>query len=164
MTLDQMVLCRAVRRGVTRALVSCDVPFGPLQDGPDAAVRAPSTSSRRVGRPVKLDPASSFPDAVRPPRAGIPVWAQFGTPHRLSARGNGRCRGRHGDEGSVDRRGEAPGGGGASLLDFTNSGPVAGPEVAARSDPGDRHWAAARARWSCSIRGCRDWLLRDGCG
>src|SRR5690348_335234 len=40
-TLDQMVLvCRAVRRGVTRALVSCDVPFGPVQEGTDAAVRA----------------------------------------------------------------------------------------------------------------------------
>jgi hypothetical protein len=40
-TLDQMVVvCQAVRRGVTRALVSCDFPFGPLQKGPDAAVRA----------------------------------------------------------------------------------------------------------------------------
>jgi len=34
MTLNQMVLvCQAVRRGVTRALVSCDVPLGPLQEG-----------------------------------------------------------------------------------------------------------------------------------
>src|SRR3989442_7177629 len=40
-TLDHMVLvCQAVRRGVTRALVSCDVPFGPLQESSDAAVRA----------------------------------------------------------------------------------------------------------------------------
>src|SRR5919197_2541573 len=37
---DQMVLvCQAVRRGVRRALVSCDVPFAPLQEGPEAAVR-----------------------------------------------------------------------------------------------------------------------------
>src|SRR3954471_4407969 len=36
-TLDQMLLaCRAVRRGVTRALVSCDMPYGPLQEGIDA--------------------------------------------------------------------------------------------------------------------------------
>jgi 3-methyl-2-oxobutanoate hydroxymethyltransferase len=29
MTLDEMVLvCKAVRRGVTRALVSCDFPYG----------------------------------------------------------------------------------------------------------------------------------------
>ena len=41
-TLDQMILaCQAVRRGVTRALVSCDFPFGPLQEGPDAAGWAP---------------------------------------------------------------------------------------------------------------------------
>src|SRR5206468_3731013 len=40
-TLDQMVLvCRAVRKGVARALVSCDMPFGPLQNGHDAAVEA----------------------------------------------------------------------------------------------------------------------------
>ncbi len=40
-TMDEMlVVCKAVRRGVTRALVSCDVPFGPVQDSPAAAVRA----------------------------------------------------------------------------------------------------------------------------
>src|SRR5260370_37786990 len=31
-TMDEMlVICKAVRRGVKRALVSCDFPFGPLQ-------------------------------------------------------------------------------------------------------------------------------------
>ena len=40
-SLDQMlVACKAVRRGIERALVSCDVPYGPLQDGPSAAVEA----------------------------------------------------------------------------------------------------------------------------
>ena len=40
-TLDEMIIvCGAVRRGVTRALVSCDFPFGPLQEGADSAVRA----------------------------------------------------------------------------------------------------------------------------
>src|SRR5258708_20347289 len=44
-TLDQMILvCRAVRKGVTRALVSCDMPFGPLQESPEAA----SPASRRL--------------------------------------------------------------------------------------------------------------------
>ena len=43
-TLDQMLLaCKAVRRGVDRALVSCDLPYGPLQEGPIVAVRAAST-------------------------------------------------------------------------------------------------------------------------
>ena len=36
---EMLVVCRAVRRGVTRALVSCDFPFGPLQEGVDSAVR-----------------------------------------------------------------------------------------------------------------------------
>src|SRR5262247_1978467 len=40
-TLDEMlVVCKAVRRGVARALVSCDFPFGPLQQGTDCALAA----------------------------------------------------------------------------------------------------------------------------
>src|SRR5436190_9012292 len=37
---EMLVVCKAVRRGVTRALVSCDFPFGPLQEGIDSALRA----------------------------------------------------------------------------------------------------------------------------
>src|SRR6266511_3129511 len=80
-TLDQMVLvCRAVRRGVTRALVSCDVPFGPLHEGTDAAVRAATRLVTEGGADlVKIDAAALSTDAVRTiARAGIPVWAQFG--------------------------------------------------------------------------------------
>src|ERR1700730_1982613 len=76
-TLDEMVLvCRAVRRGVTRALVSCDFPFGPLQEGPDAAVRAAIRLVKEGGADlVKLDAAASFPEAVRAVVcAGVPVW------------------------------------------------------------------------------------------
>src|SRR4029453_14078327 len=40
-TMDEMlVVCKAVRRGVPRALVSCDVPFGPLQEGTAGALKA----------------------------------------------------------------------------------------------------------------------------
>jgi 3-methyl-2-oxobutanoate hydroxymethyltransferase len=40
-TMDQMVIVtQAVRRGAKRALVSCDFPYGPLQEGVDAAVKA----------------------------------------------------------------------------------------------------------------------------
>jgi 3-methyl-2-oxobutanoate hydroxymethyltransferase len=134
-TLDQMVLvCQAVRRGVARALLSCDVPFGPLQEGANAALRAAIRLVKDGGADlVKLDGAASFPGSVRAiVRAGIPVWAQFGiTPHavfryggttnvpEISAADEDRC--------VVEAKllQEA----GASLLDFTNSGPVAGPEV-----------------------------------
>src|SRR4029078_9070857 len=80
-TLDQMVLvCQAVRRGVARALVSCDVPFGPLQEGMHAAVLAARRLVSDGGADlVKLDGASTFPEAIRAiTGAGIPVWAQFG--------------------------------------------------------------------------------------
>src|SRR5258706_7202846 len=81
-TMDEMlVVCQAVRRGVTRALVSCDIPFGPLQEGTDAAVRAAIRVVKEGGADlVKVDAGSSSADAVRSiTRAGIPVWAQFGT-------------------------------------------------------------------------------------
>src|ERR1700729_3557663 len=37
---EMLIVCKAVRRGVERALVSCDLPFGPLQEGVDSALRA----------------------------------------------------------------------------------------------------------------------------
>ena len=40
-TLEEMiVVCKAVRRGTKRALVSCDFPFGPLQEGAEGDHRA----------------------------------------------------------------------------------------------------------------------------
>src|SRR5919106_124880 len=56
-TLEQMILaCRAVRRGVTRALVSCDFPFGPLQQGTEPAVCAAIRIAKEGGADmVKLD-------------------------------------------------------------------------------------------------------------
>ncbi len=135
-TLDEMVLvCKAVRRGVTRALVSCDFPFGPLQEGPDAAVRAAIRLVKEGGADlVKLDGASAFPDAVRAvTRAGIPVWAQFGvTPHTALKHGGMTTAAAEPATVMVDtlkREAALLEDAGASMLDFTGSGPVAGPEV-----------------------------------
>ena len=66
-TMDEMlVCCKAVRRGVTRALVSCDFPFGPLQEGTESAVRAAIRLVKEGGADmIKLDGAADFPDAVR---------------------------------------------------------------------------------------------------
>ena len=114
-TMDEMlVVCKAVRRGVQRAIVSCDVPFGPLQAGIDAAVNASVRVSREGGADmVKI---KGGPDVVRAiVRAGIPVFAEF-----------------HGGDAPAEtlvdeaKRLEAAG---ASLLDFRNSGPVAGAAV-----------------------------------
>lgn len=135
-TLDQMILaCQAVRRGVKRAVVSCDFPFGPLQEGPDAAVRAAIRIVKEGGADmVKLDGAAAFPDAVRAvARAGIPVWAQFGiTPHTAIRYGG---IGKAGPELATQMKDQLLAearlleDAGASVLDFTNSGPVAGAAV-----------------------------------
>jgi len=136
-TLEQMILvCRAVRRGVTRALVSCDLPYGPMQEGADAAVRAATRVVQEGGAElVKLDAASWFPDAVRAVvSSGISVWAQFGiTPHTASRYGGMTANASEASALMADQLvGEAKllEETGASLLDFTNSGPIAGPAVA----------------------------------
>jgi 3-methyl-2-oxobutanoate hydroxymethyltransferase len=136
---EMLVVCKAVRRGVTRALVSCDFPFGPLQEGIDSAVRAAIRLVKEGGADmVKLDGAADFPEAVRAVvRAGIPVFAQFGiTPQTALQYGI--------PYGSQSAPGAQPPPemtaklveqaklleeAGASLLDFTNSGPVAGAAV-----------------------------------
>jgi 3-methyl-2-oxobutanoate hydroxymethyltransferase len=137
-TMEEMiVVCKAVRRGVKRAMVSCDMPFGPLQEGVDSALRAAIRLVKEAGADmVKLDGAADFPEAVRAiARAGIPVFAQFGiTPHTASQFGIS-----YGD--MLKPGAQVPAGmtaklvddakrmedAGASLLDFTLSGPVAGP-------------------------------------
>jgi 3-methyl-2-oxobutanoate hydroxymethyltransferase len=141
-TLDQMAMAgRAVRRGVRRALVSVDIPFGPVQEGVDSAVRAAIRLVKEAGADlVKIDGAADFPEAVSAvTRAGIPVWAQFGiTPqtalrHGVSyeamlAPGADVPPGVTEDLVAQARRLEKAG---AALLDFQNSGPAAGAAAAA---------------------------------
>src|SRR5215470_9529416 len=140
-TLDEMlVVCKAVRRGVERALVSCDFPFGPLQQGIDSALAAAIRLVKEGGADmIKLDGAADFPDAVRAlTRAGIPVFAQFGiTPQ--TALQYGIPYGAQSAPGAqvppemtakLVEEAKLLEAAGASLLDFTNSGPVAGAAVA----------------------------------
>ena len=73
------MVCKAVRRGVKRAVLSCDFPFGPLQQGTDSAVSAAILLVKEAGADmIKLDGAADFPEAVSAiTRAGIPgrsVW------------------------------------------------------------------------------------------
>ncbi len=120
MTADHMVLvCQAVRRGVRRALVSCDLPFAPLHEGADAAVRAARRLVEEGGADlVKVDARASSHDAIRAvARAGIPVWAQFGAERAAPMTD------------SLVREAQLLEQAGASLLDFRHSGPIAGPAV-----------------------------------
>jgi 3-methyl-2-oxobutanoate hydroxymethyltransferase len=141
-TLEEMLLvCRAVRRGVERALLSCDFPFGPLQQGVDSALRAGIRLVKEGGADiVKLDGAAEFPDAVRAlVRAGIPVFAQFGLTPQTALK-YGVPYGAQASPGvqappemtaKLVAEARLLADAGASLLDFTNSGPVAGAAVAA---------------------------------
>ncbi len=136
---EMMVVCKAVRRGVKRAIVSCDLPFGPLQEGIDSALRAAIRLVKEAGADmIKLDGAADFPEAVRAiARAGIPVFAQFGiTPQtalRFGISYNDMLKsGAQAPAAMTEKLVQDAirlEGAGASLLDFTLSGPVAGPAV-----------------------------------
>jgi 3-methyl-2-oxobutanoate hydroxymethyltransferase len=136
---EMLVVCQAVRRGVKRALVSCDFPFGPLQEGSASAVRAAIRLVKDGGVDmVKLDGAADHLDAVREvTRAGIPVFAQFGITPQTAMRYGVEYTSRPGSEAQVpvEMQEEMVGQAkqleeaGAVLLNFTNSGPVVGPAV-----------------------------------
>jgi len=139
-TMDEMlVCCKAVRRGTERALVSCDLPFGPLQEGTDSALRAAIRLVKEGGADmIKLDAAADFPETVRAVvRAGIPVFAQFGlTPQTALKYGvpyaSQNAAGAQAAPETTARLVEEAKllqDAGASLLDFTNSGPAAGEAV-----------------------------------
>jgi 3-methyl-2-oxobutanoate hydroxymethyltransferase len=119
--------------------VSCDIPFGPVQQGVDTALSAAIRIVKEAGADmVKVDAAADFPDAVRAlVRAGIPVFAQFGltpqtamkygipysTQNSAGAQASAEAAKRLVEEAKLLEDA------GASLLDFTNSGPVAGEAV-----------------------------------
>ncbi len=124
-TLDEMmVVCKAVRRGVTRALVSCDFPPGPLEAGTSAALDAASRLAEAAGADmVKLDGAAAYPEAVRAiSHAGIAVFAQMEVAPGTEPTADTIARLVE----DAKRLQEA----GASLIDFKYSGPAAGAAVA----------------------------------
>ena len=107
-TVDEMlVVCKAVRRGAKRALVSCDTP----------ASSEPFAAAQRLVKEGGADmiKVHASPDVVRQlTRSGIAVFAEF---H------GGRAVAELVDE--AKRLEEA----GAAMLDFRHSGPEAGAAV-----------------------------------
>ena len=123
-TEQMMVVCRAVRRGVTRALLSADVPPSALQQSADAALKAATRLIAEAGADlVKVDVAASSIDLVHAlAETGVAVWAQLAPPEGTKAAL------------AVDdlvRDAQALEAAGAALLDFRHSGPTAGPAVVA---------------------------------
>jgi 3-methyl-2-oxobutanoate hydroxymethyltransferase len=165
---DMIVVCKAVRRGVKRAMVSCDFPFGPLQEGTDAALRAATRLVEAGADMVKLDGAAEFPEAVRAiAEAGIPVFAQFGITPQTGPQYGLQYRDmlKPGAQlpaamtANFVEEAKRLEGAGASLLDFTLSGPVAGPAaVSAVSIPvigglGGGPWLDGRMRMAHAVIG-----------
>jgi 3-methyl-2-oxobutanoate hydroxymethyltransferase len=139
-TLDEMLICcQAVRRGVTRALVSCDMPFGPVQDGVDSALAAARRLMTDGGADmIKVDAAAEYPQVVRAlVAAGVPVFAQFGlTPQSAikygipySAQNAPAAQATAEAAERLVAEAKLLEDSGAALLDFTNSGPLAGAAV-----------------------------------
>jgi len=141
MTLDEMILvCKAVRRGVSRALVSCDFPAGILQRGSAAALAAARQVVQEGGADmVKLDGAAEFPEAARAiAAAGIPVFAQMGITQGNAAKYGiehakllgGAIQVPQAMAAKLVDEAKALERAGAAMIDFTSSGPIAGPAVA----------------------------------
>ena len=114
-TMDEfLVACKAVRRGVKRALLSCDIPAGPVDAGIGETLAAAHRLVHEAGADmVKVLGNEAHVRAIVD--AGIPVIAEF--------HGETLDAAQLADEA---RRLEAAG---ASMLNFRHSGPVAGPVV-----------------------------------
>lgn len=114
-TAEELLLaCKAVRRGTRRALVSCDVPQGPVAAGIEAATAAAVRLAKEGG--ADMVKVLGTPELVRAiVQAGVPVFAEF-----------------HGEHGNVEllvREAKRLEEAGAAMLDFRHSGPVAGAAV-----------------------------------
>lgn len=111
---ELLIACKAVRRGTQRALVSCDMPQGPVSAGIAAATGAAIRLAQEGG--ADMVKVLGTPDLVRAiVRAGVPVFAEF--------------HGDHADVGELLEKARRLEAAGASMLDFRHSGPVAGAAV-----------------------------------
>ncbi|WP_353643282.1 3-methyl-2-oxobutanoate hydroxymethyltransferase [Mesorhizobium sp. WSM2239] len=100
-TLDMMILHgQAVRRGIERALMVVDMPFGSYEEGPEQAFRNAARLMTETGcAAVKLEGGESMAGTIRFLAArGIPVMAHIGlTPQAVNTFGGYRVQGRGGD-------------------------------------------------------------------
>lgn len=97
-TMEMMVLHgKAVRRGLERALMVVDLPFGSYEAGPELAFQNAARLMAETGcSAVKLEGGTSMAETVKFLTArGIPVMAHVGlTPQAVNALGGYRVQGR----------------------------------------------------------------------
>ncbi len=106
-TLDMMILhAKAVRRGVERALLVVDMPFGTYEESPDQAFRNAARLMAETGaQAVKLEGGETMAETVAFLTArGIPVMGHVGlTPQAVNSFGGYKVQGR-GEDGEQIRR------------------------------------------------------------
>ncbi|MFW5735512.1 MAG: 3-methyl-2-oxobutanoate hydroxymethyltransferase [Oceanidesulfovibrio sp.] len=97
-TMDEMVHhCRAVTRGVSRALVVGDLPFMSYEAGPEQALASAGRLMKQGGvRAVKLEGGREVVPQVRAlVQSGIPVMGHVGlTPQRVAGLGGFKVQGK----------------------------------------------------------------------
>ncbi|RWJ60412.1 MAG: 3-methyl-2-oxobutanoate hydroxymethyltransferase [Mesorhizobium sp.] len=106
-TLEMMIMHgQAVRRGLERALMVVDMPFGSYEEGPEQAFRNAARVMAETGSAaVKLEDGEATAETIRfLTGRGIPVMAHVGlTPQAVNAFGGYRVQGR-GEDGERIRR------------------------------------------------------------
>ncbi|RUV66490.1 MULTISPECIES: 3-methyl-2-oxobutanoate hydroxymethyltransferase [unclassified Mesorhizobium] len=106
-TLEMMIMHgQAVRRGLERALMVVDMPFGSYEEGPEQAFRNAARVMAETGSAaVKLEGGEATAETIRfLTGRGIPVMAHVGlTPQAVNAFGGYRVQGR-GEDGERIRR------------------------------------------------------------
>jgi 3-methyl-2-oxobutanoate hydroxymethyltransferase len=106
-TLDMMIMHgQAVRRGLKRALMVVDMPFGSYEEGLEQAFRNAARVMAETGcAAVKLEGGETMAETIRFLTArGIPVMAHLGlTPQAVNAFGGYRVQGRGGDAERIRR-------------------------------------------------------------
>lgn len=92
---------RAVRRGVQRALLVADLPFGSYAVSTEQAVESAVTLMKAGAEAVKLE--GDYPEAIKAmTRAGIPVMGHVGfTPQSVNVFGGFKVQGKGDDGGAV---------------------------------------------------------------
>jgi len=106
-TLDMMIMHgRAVRRGLERALMVVDMPFGAYEESPEQAFRNAAKLMAETGcAAVKLEGGESMAETVRFLVArGVPVMGHVGlTPQAVNGFGGYRVQGRGADADRIQR-------------------------------------------------------------
>ncbi|MER9548322.1 3-methyl-2-oxobutanoate hydroxymethyltransferase [Mesorhizobium sp. M0322] len=106
-TLEMMILHgQAVRRGLERALMVVDMPFGSYEESPEQAFRNAGRVMAQTGcAAVKLEGGESMAATIRFLAArGVPVMAHVGlTPQAVNALGGYRVQGRGDDADRIQR-------------------------------------------------------------